>query len=108
MVLLGLVSAVGGGAVQLAAEGEPLFQINLFQVVIAATNFDHKIRAFDKTTGELLWETTLPNAGNATPATYQVNGRQFVVIAAGGGKANKPTTVPRSSVSKYVAYALPQ
>jgi F-type H+-transporting ATPase subunit b len=39
MVLLGLVSAVGGGAVQLAAEGEPLFQINLFQVVIAATNF---------------------------------------------------------------------
>ena len=39
MVLLGLVSAVGGGAVQLAAEGEPLFQINIFQVVIAATNF---------------------------------------------------------------------
>ena len=75
---------------------------------IAATSYDHKFRAFDKTTGELLWETTLPNAGNATPATYQVNGRQFVVIAAGGGKANKPTTVPRSSVSKYVAYALPQ
>jgi F-type H+-transporting ATPase subunit b len=39
MVLLGLVSAVGGGAVQLAAEGEPLFQINIFQVVIAAANF---------------------------------------------------------------------
>jgi F-type H+-transporting ATPase subunit b len=39
MALLGLVSAVGGDAVRLAAEGEPLFQINLFQVVIAATNF---------------------------------------------------------------------
>ena len=53
---------------------------------IGATNFDKKFRAFDKSTGELLWETQLPFAGNATPATYEVNGRQFVVIAAGGGK----------------------
>jgi quinoprotein glucose dehydrogenase len=75
---------------------------------IAATSYDNKFRAFDKNTGELLWETTLPNAGNATPATYEVNGRQYVVIAAGGGKANKPTTAPRSSVSKYVAFALPR
>ena len=55
-------------------------------VFIGATNFDKKLRAFDKTTGKLLWETTLPFAGNATPATYEVGGRQFVVIAAGGGK----------------------
>src|ERR1700690_1228880 len=53
---------------------------------IAATDFDKKIRAFDKSTGEQLWEATLPFAGNATPATYAVGGRQFVVIAAGGGK----------------------
>ena len=69
---------------------------------IGATNFDKKFRAFDKSTGELLWETTLPFAGNATPATYRVNGRQFVVIAAGGGKDPKS---PSGGV--YVAFALP-
>ncbi|MGH9447313.1 MAG: PQQ-binding-like beta-propeller repeat protein, partial [Terriglobia bacterium] len=55
---------------------------------IGATNFDRKFRAFDKSTGKLLWEAALPFAGNATPATYEVNGRQYVVIAAGGGKAD--------------------
>ena len=70
---------------------------------IGATNFDKKFRAFDKSTGELLWETTLPFAGNATPITYEVNGRQFVVIAAGGGKD------PGSpSGGAYVAFALPK
>ena len=58
-------------------------------VFIAATNFDKKFRAFDKLTGKLLWETTLPFAGNATPATYEVNGQQFVVVHATGGKARK-------------------
>ena len=53
---------------------------------IGATNYDKKFRAFDKSTGTLFWETTLPFSGNATPTTYEVNGRQFVVIAAGGGK----------------------
>jgi len=70
---------------------------------IGATDFDKKFRAFDKSTGELLWETTLPFSGNATPATYEVNGRQFVVIAAGGGKDPKS-----SSGGVYVAFALPQ
>ena len=70
---------------------------------IGATNFDKKFRAFDKSTGELLWETTLPFAGNATPATYEVNGQQFVVIAAGGGKDPKS---PSGGV--YVAFALPK
>jgi quinoprotein glucose dehydrogenase len=68
---------------------------------IGATNFDRKFRAFDKATGELLWETTLPFAGNATPATYEVNGRQFVVIAAGGGRDPKS---PSGGI--YVAFAL--
>lgn len=68
---------------------------------IGATNFDKKFRAFDKSTGELLWETTLPFAGNDTPATYKVRGRQFVVIAAGGGKD------PKSKAGGvYVAFAL--
>jgi quinoprotein glucose dehydrogenase len=70
---------------------------------IGATNYDKKFHAFDKSTGELLWETTLPFAGNATPATYEVNGRQFVVIAAGGGK--DPKSRPGGV---YVAFALPQ
>ena len=70
---------------------------------IGATNFDKKFRAFDKSTGELLWEVTIPFSGNATPATYEVNGRQFIVIAAGGGKDPKS---PSGGV--YVAFALPQ
>jgi quinoprotein glucose dehydrogenase len=71
-------------------------------VFIGATSFDKKLRAFDKDTGKLLWETTLPFAGNATPATYEVGGRQFVVIAAGGGKSRAP------SGATYVAFALPR
>jgi quinoprotein glucose dehydrogenase len=69
---------------------------------IAATNFDKKFRAFDKLTGELLWETTLPAAGNATPATYMIDGRQYVVIVCGGGKNGAP------SGSSVVAFALPK
>jgi len=72
-------------------------------VFIGATNFDKKLRAFDKSTSELLWEATLPFSGNATPATYEVNGRQFIVIAAGGGKDPKS-----SSGGVYVAFALPR
>jgi len=67
---------------------------------IGATNCDDKLRAFDKGTGELLWETTLPAAGNATPAVYEVGGRQFVAIATSGGKSNARTP------ARYVAFAL--
>jgi len=66
---------------------------------IAATK-DEKIRAFDKETGELLWEAKLPAAGHATPAVYQMNGKQYLVIACGGGKGTK-------SGDAYVAFALP-
>jgi quinoprotein glucose dehydrogenase len=68
---------------------------------IGATNYDKKFRAFDARTGSVLWETTLPAAGNATPAVYEVNGKQYVVIAAGGGKWGAP------SGGSYVAFALP-
>jgi quinoprotein glucose dehydrogenase len=74
-------------------------------VFVAATNFDRKFRAFDKTTGDLLWDATLPLAGNATPSTYQVGERQFVVVPCGGGRA-RPGTVNESG-GVYVAYALP-
>ena len=69
---------------------------------IGATCYDKKFHVFDKRTGELLWETELPASANATPATYEVNGRQFVVTAAGGGKGGSP------SGGTYVAFALPK
>jgi quinoprotein glucose dehydrogenase len=69
---------------------------------IGATNYDKKLRAFDKATGDLLWETVMPFSASATPATYSVNGRQYVVIAAGGGRDFKG-----KSGGIYLAYALP-
>lgn len=66
---------------------------------IAATK-DEKIRAFDKETGAILWEAKLPAAGHATPAVYEMNGKQYLVIACGGGKGTK-------SGDAYVAFALP-
>lgn len=68
-------------------------------VFIGATR-DEKFRAFDKDTGDLLWETTLPTGGFATPATYMSGGKQYIVIAAGGGRGTKPGDY-------YVAFALP-
>jgi quinoprotein glucose dehydrogenase len=70
-------------------------------LIIGATTYDNKFHVYDKRTGRLLWETTLPAAGNATPSTYVVNGRQFIVIACGGGKNDAP------SGGTYVAFALP-
>lgn len=53
-------------------------------IFIGATR-DEKFRAFDKDTGEILWEFQLKAGGYATPATYVIDGEQYVVIAAGGG-----------------------
>jgi quinoprotein glucose dehydrogenase len=69
-------------------------------IFIAATS-DAKIRAFNKRTGKLLWEADLPASGFATPAVYEVDGKEFLVIACGGGKLHKP------SGDAYVAFALP-
>lgn len=69
-------------------------------VFIAATK-DEMIRAFDQDSGKMLWQTNLPAGGYATPATYVVNGRQFLVIACGGGKMGT------KSGDAYVAFALP-
>jgi len=67
---------------------------------IAATK-DGMMRAFDKRTGRVLWQTELPAAAFATPSTYEANGRQYVVVACGGTKLG---TAPGDS---YVAFALP-
>lgn len=70
-------------------------------LVFVAATMDAKLRALDRRTGEVLWEATLPAAGYATPATYMEDGRQYVVIAAAGGKLGTSTS------DTYVAFALP-
>jgi len=70
-------------------------------LVFIAASQDAKFRAFDKNTGALLWEAELPAPGYATPSTYAVRGKQFVVVAAGGGKLGS------KSSDTYVAFALP-
>ncbi|MDP9203627.1 MAG: PQQ-binding-like beta-propeller repeat protein [Gemmatimonadota bacterium] len=78
-------------------------------VFIGATNYDKKFRAFDKETGKLLWETVMVNSGNATPITYEVNGKQFVVIAAFGGYAGNRAAAGSGGPSRgaFIAFALP-
>jgi quinoprotein glucose dehydrogenase len=70
-------------------------------LIFIAASKDEKIRAFDQQTGKVLWQAQLPAGGYATPATYMVNGRQYVVIACGGGKSGT------KSGDAYVAFALP-
>lgn len=67
---------------------------------IAGTK-DKKFRVYNKATGELLWETTLPAASFATPSTYAVNGKQYIVLACGG------TKLGAEKGDSYVAFALP-
>jgi len=72
-------------------------------VFIAGALGDPHFRAFDIETGKVLWTGDLPAAGNATPMTYQLaNGKQFVVIAAGGH--SKFDSMRSDSL---VAFALP-
>ena len=70
-------------------------------VLFIAASKDGCIRAHDRTTGEELWKFQLPAGGYATPATYAIDGQQFVVIACGGGKMGTP------SGDAYVAFKLP-
>jgi quinoprotein glucose dehydrogenase len=71
-------------------------------LVFVGATADETFRAFDKETGAILWQATLPFGGNATPSTCMVNGRQFVVISAGGGKSGRP------SGGSIIAFALPE
>lgn len=69
-------------------------------LVFIGASKDEKFRAFDKKTGKILFETTLPAGGYATPAVYAVDGKQYVVIACGGGKMGT------KSGDSYVAFVV--
>jgi quinoprotein glucose dehydrogenase len=71
-------------------------------LVFIAASLDGRMRAFDTASGKLLWEVKLPAGGQATPMTYSIGGRQYVVIAAGGYKSDTPRG------DYLVAYALPR
>jgi len=72
-------------------------------VFIGATVYDRKFRAFDSRTGQVLWEAEMPYSGVATPSAYMIDGRQYVVIAASGGRD------PKSPAGgAYIAFALPR
>lgn len=95
---------------ELTARGHPLTGTENFGgsvvtaggLVFIAACKDEKLRAFDKATGHVLWEHQLPVGAYAAPSTYQVGGKQYVVIAAGGGgKLGTP------SGDYYVAFTLP-
>jgi quinoprotein glucose dehydrogenase len=70
-------------------------------IFIGATA-DETFRAFDKRTGAVLWQAPLPFGANATPSTYMLDGRQFVVISAGGAKSSRPAG------GRLIAFALPE
>ena len=69
-------------------------------LVFMAGTFDRMIRAFDSDSGAILWEYELPAGGFATPMTYEANGKQYVVIAAAGGKSGSPAS------DEYIAFSL--
>jgi quinoprotein glucose dehydrogenase len=71
-------------------------------LLFIAASKDGKFRCFNKISGNLLWETDLPAPGFATPSVYAVNGKQFIVIACGGGKLGT------KSGDAYVAFTLPE
>ena len=70
-------------------------------LIFQAGAADNKLRAFDKKTGDLLWEATLPFSALHTPAIYEVNGKQFIVICAFGARRNPGAN------DAVVAFALP-
>jgi len=70
-------------------------------VVFIGATLDRQLRAFDVETGKELWNATLPAGARATPMTYEAGGRQFVVIAAGGGG-------PFGAGDAIIAFALPR
>jgi quinoprotein glucose dehydrogenase len=99
----GSVSGIGKKGI--AATGTQLFgggTVTAGGLIFIGASKDEKFRAIDKLNGKTLWEYQLPAGGYATPATYEVDGKQYVVIAAGGGGFQRTKTG-----DCYMAFALP-
>ena len=75
-------------------------------IFIAATE-DNRFRAFDKTSGELLWEFEMDSPGFSSPSVYESDGRQYVVIVAGGGGGRFRSPVTQDIGRRVHAFALP-
>lgn len=75
-------------------------------LLFSATASDRKFRAYDRDTGKVLWEATVPEAAEGVPAVYEVGGREYVVmcVAAGNGMMSGPAA---NRAGAYIAYALP-
>ncbi len=88
------------GAPETGLEGKSGPIVTAGGLIFIAGSEDKKLRAIEKSTGKLLWETTLPAMANATASTYQVNGKQYVALSVGGTEEN-----PSGSI---MAFSLPQ
>ncbi|GAB3900367.1 hypothetical protein GCM10028803_23130 [Larkinella knui] len=88
------------GAAETGLEGSAGPIVTAGGLVFISGTRDQKMRAFDKSTGQLIWETRLPGVANATACTYWSGNRQFIAVSVGGSKEN-----PAGSI---VAFALPK
>ena len=80
-------------------------------LLFGATSSDRTLRAYDRNDGKILWKAELPAASEGVPATYEIDGRQFLVVPVAAGHGWNPTrfpTLPAPPPGSYVAYALPQ
>ncbi|MFL2770117.1 MAG: pyrroloquinoline quinone-dependent dehydrogenase [Rhodospirillaceae bacterium] len=76
-------------------------------LIFIASTMDDKIRALEVKSGHELWQFDLPNMGTAVPMTYMANGRQHVVIAA-GGSGRVSAAIGKKLSDHVVAFALPK
>jgi quinoprotein glucose dehydrogenase len=100
---LGSLEKIAGLPLELGAPGVGGPIVTAGGLVFIGATADEKFRAFDIDTGKKLWEADLPTSGMATPMTYEADGRQFIVIAAGGHQEHYPQRVG----DYLVAFALP-
>jgi quinoprotein glucose dehydrogenase len=80
-------------------------------LLFGATSSDHTLRAYDSDSGKVVWKVELPAASEGVPATYQVDGRQFIVVPVAAAHGWNPTrfpALPPPPPGAYVAYALPR
>ena len=81
-------------------------------LVFVATGSDRKFRAYDRDNGKVVWAIDIPASSDGVPASYEVNGRQFIVIPVSGLGSNpvrvNGQTVMKQGLNGYIAYALPE